>query len=69
MFRDVPERSGMFHVPGFIDAPFLKYNIYISKKRTKETRTEQKNRPFRRKQNYFINGTGLCESLFAFFHV
>ena len=19
MFRDVPERSGMFHVPGFID--------------------------------------------------
>ena len=21
MFRDVPECSGMFHVPGFIDAP------------------------------------------------
>ena len=22
MFRDVPGCSGMFHVPGFIDAPF-----------------------------------------------
>ena len=22
MLRDVPECSGMFHVPGFIDAPF-----------------------------------------------
>ena len=21
MFRDVPECSGMFHIPGFIDAP------------------------------------------------
>ena len=27
----------------------LKYNIYISKKRRKETCTEQKNRPFLRK--------------------
>ena len=24
MFRDVPECSGMFHVPGFIDAQFRK---------------------------------------------
>ena len=23
MFRDVPECSGMFHVPGFIDAPII----------------------------------------------
>ena len=29
----------------------------------------KKNRPFLRKQNYFINGTGLCKSLLAFFLV
>ena len=29
MFRDVPECSGMFHVPGFIDAPLCRYNLRL----------------------------------------
>ena len=30
MFRDVPECSGMFHVPGFIDGPFSAPIMIIS---------------------------------------
>ena len=29
MFRDVPECSGMFHVPGFIDARFELYSRWV----------------------------------------
>ena len=28
MFRNVPACSGMFHVPGFIDGPFLSSQVY-----------------------------------------
>ena len=27
MFRDVPECSGMFHVPDFIDAPWKSFRV------------------------------------------
>ena len=32
MFRDVPECSGMFHVPGFIDGLGLSYWLLIASK-------------------------------------
>ena len=38
MFRNVPECSGMFHVPGFIDAPELTHYLLARLKHYKDHR-------------------------------